>query len=857
MSTVLDLAVAISLTDRVSGGITNIIRNFGLMKNASQEVQRSMNSFKNMAWTGGIFAAGGIASFVGLTNAIKDTIDVAAEFQDVMNDVKIAAFGKDLVDKTKLQEINEVVADLTKGFEKLGVATKFSDTSTAQAALGMLKGGLDKQFLLGSELNGEYNYSGLAATMYAAQLGKTDPNTAGDFIAKQKAAFNLSPDRTLEAVNFYTKTSAASTMDFKDLMSGMLTASGVAGTLGMTPEDTALLVAATGTYTKDGGSAGTFTKDFLDRLIPHTKKQKEAMSDLGWMKSDGTSIFFDSDGKNKGADFLFSELQKASQKFRPDQFQNMMHKVFLEQGKNTALALATSSKVYSEIKGNVGNQLDMYQQIEIQMSGTKNLMESLGETWKIIKRLLGEPFLDPLSESIKKLNKLMGDFVIPWLKAHPEVVKVITILTIAGTTFLSIAGLIMVSVAAFGALTTALGAAGIGFGAIAAISGGVILAIGAIAAVGYLIYSNWDKIKPYASAVWEYVSTKTTNAWNSIMAAVGPAAREVWSIIQSAWSEIRRWTDENWDDISKTIGIVWQLIKNTIDTHITMISFIVGAAWDAITILTKTYWPVIKDVIKLNWDLVSGLLKVGMKLLQGDWSGAWEAVKDTASKVWNDIKSMFGSSFDSIQKSFINFQIIVGKGVLLIIGNIQKLFPTLLTLVEVFDKVAGTNFAEEINRKINSVIANTKRELASLNQQKINIEVSAQIKDAKTNYSGKEYMNIVKNYIDGSHYNGLYNVPYDNYLGLLHKDEMVLTKSQADSVRKGQNNSQVVKPPQRQSSIVIGNGGSLVSIGSVQQQPGENAEAFADRVARKAVAIMSRNSKMGRLTTGTTGGGIG
>lgn len=43
--------------------------------------------------------------------------------------------------------------------------------------------------------------------------------------------------------------------------------------------------------------------------------------------------------------------------------------------------------------------------------------------------------------------------------------------------------------------------------------------------------------------------------------------------------------------------------------------------------------------------------------------------------------------------------------------------------------------------------------------------------------------------VDGSHANGLNRVPFDNYRAELHKDEMVLTKNQAENYRKGGNKS--------------------------------------------------------------------
>ncbi|WP_010502813.1 phage tail tape measure protein [Paenibacillus elgii] len=663
MSSILDLAISISLADHISSGIKGIIGNFKLMEKASDDAKKKMESFKTMGWVGGTVGIAGALGFNAVTDAVIGATKAAADFEDVMTNVKMAAFGKDLLDKNKAGEIKQTLDDLTLGFEKLGIATKFSDKAAAETSLGMLRGGIDKEFILGTkDAKGKYNYSGLTAAMYSAQLGDIDPQSSGDFIAKQKAAFNMNGDRTLEAVNFYAKTAAASTMDMKSLIPGMLTASGVAGTLGMTPEDTALLVAATGTYTKDGGSAGTFTKDFLDRLIPHTKKQKEAMAELGWLKGDGTSIFFNESGKIKGSDFLFQTLQETSKKFRPDQFQNMMSKVFLEQGKNTALALANQSQVYSDIKGNVNNQLDMYQQVDMQMQNTKSIAESFAETWSVVKRVFGDPFLEPVKAGLSAVKGIL-EGVIPWAKEHPQVIKIVTAVALGATAFLAIGGAITVGVAAFGALSTALAAASIGLGTVALISGGVVAAIVAIGGAAYLIYKNWDSISPYVSSVWDSVKSATLSVWDKIKPHITGAASEIKSSVIGGFSSIASFFNEIWPQVKSIVSDVWPYISAIVSIHIKFIWFEVKTTAMAIWYTLKFVWTVVKeeaivawtliqDYIKLTVDFISGIVKVGVKLLQGDWAGAGDAMKETTSKLWSNVKQLFTDGLSGITRVF-------------------------------------------------------------------------------------------------------------------------------------------------------------------------------------------------------------
>ena len=57
----------------------------------------------------------------------------------------------------------------------------------------------------------------------------------------------------------------------------------------------------------------------------------------------------------------------------------------------------------------------------------------------------------------------------------------------------------------------------------------------------------------------------------------------------------------------------------------------------------------------------------------------------------------------------------------------------------------------------------------------------------------ESYFNSLNGNLDGSHRNGLANVPFDGYRAELHKGEMVLTQAQADRYRNTQAQGTVVQ----------------------------------------------------------------
>lgn len=773
MSTVLDLAIAISVADFATSSVNRIIGQFRLLQGASQETLRQMDRFRNIAFGGAVLTGAGVLGFKAVSNAIQASAEEAMKFEDVMNNVKITGFGKDLIDTNKAKETKKTIDELTTGFEKLGIATKFSDKSVAEAAHGMLSGGMEKEFLLGSkDKKGRYNYSGLSATMFAAQLGNIDPHESGDFIAKMKSAYNMNADKTLEAVNFFTKTAAASTLNMKELIPGMLTAGGAGGSMGLSAQDTALLVAATATYTKDGASAGTYTKDFIDRLVPKSKKQKETMEQLGWLKKNGQSIFFNDDGKIKDADYITKVLQESAKNHKSDEFKAMMHKVFLAQGERTAIALAAPSNIYGSIKGNIGNQLDMYQQIKIQMSGTLNTLETMKETWNITKRVFGEPFLDPLKNAFKGFNTFLGDHIIQWGKAHPTIIRAVGAFGLISTSLMTVAGIGMVLYGAFGALNLAMAAAGITLGGIAAACAPVALAIGAVAVLGYGISELWKKNEAFRnnmSAIWEDIKSAVVRATTPI--------RLLWSAFGD---EIKTMAGGAWNEVKLTIKFALEVVGNTVAAALNFITFNWSGAWDNLKNIVKAGATFIKDVFSEKFrvldDITNGTLTrvvnafknlpstignfandMGSKM--GSWFKNMPSIKEWAEKQhkenirqfgeWgSNISDWFSNTKDKISESLNNWGKSISAWFQKMPGNITKFFKNWTTNV--------VAFFNDIPNKIGSAVSGIGKAFSNIfkGSEKIGSDLVKKITSGAKKEKRSFMDNLGKTIVDGIVFTG-------------------------------------------------------------------------------------------------------
>ncbi|MCG9966875.1 phage tail tape measure protein [Pelotomaculum terephthalicicum JT] len=218
MSTVLDLAIAISVTDFATSGVKNIISQFSLLQSATDETKKKMDSLKNFAWGGGIAAAIGTAGVLVTTTIGTEAVKQAANLQEVMTEIK-AQFGKDITDLSKYDEVAAKMEEIKDLSNRLGLQTTFSNIGVGQAILELQKGGIDYQNIV----NGAAE-----ATVKFAQLNKMAPEAAAELMVQARAGFQLTGQQMLDTADIITKVAAASSAEAVDIQRGLGNMAGVA-----------------------------------------------------------------------------------------------------------------------------------------------------------------------------------------------------------------------------------------------------------------------------------------------------------------------------------------------------------------------------------------------------------------------------------------------------------------------------------------------------------------------------------------------------------------------------------------------------------------------------------------------------
>ncbi|UED72158.1 phage tail tape measure protein [Brevibacillus sp. HD3.3A] len=975
MSTILDIAIALSLSDRVTNGVNNIISQFRLMNGATEEAQRRMDSFKNMAWTGGAFAAGGALAFAAVTKTASEALERAGNLQEVMTEIKSLTFGKDLFDPTKADEISGKMRIIENLATRLGLETTFSNIDAGQAIVELQKGGIKYQDIV----NGAAE-----ATIKFAQLNKMAPTAAAELMVQTRAGFQLIGEQMLGAADIVTKVAATSSANAADINRGLGNMAGVATQMWGTRNkyeqvlDSSALVALTRTQTPEGASAGTFVRNFLERLVPQTKRQTEMMDSVGWLDAQGKSVFLDYSKdprgqlksaleiakilrKTVGAGMVITnekdiekQFELAQQGMGTDKLIKLFHKVFGEQGGRTAYTLLrTGEGSLEEIMSGVDDQLSLTERVRFQMENYNQVLDTAREAWNTFLSALGSPLLGAATKFFAYLNDQLSRAAI-FFQEHPQVSRYMFAVAGGVSAFVALTGIVLVSIAAFGALRTALEVAGIGFGRVFALSGLAALAIAGIGTAIYLIYEHWDDIVPYAEAVWSGVKEAAEPSIKWYQANVAPVFRAVTDEAVHQLERLEGWLSANKTRIEQFFGfsrkqmsdgndpeafevLEWKMpewmqpvitagekmiaVGKAISDNWSTIEPIVGAAAAAVLaykgyiiateIVTKTItlatkaWALtlalVNNATKIwalaQWALNAamaanpiGLVVAGVAaLIIGGYLlfKNWDDISKKTVELWDNMGALkyallalpfvniFVSSaqlyqkWDEIvlvtKKAKITIEEFGYKGLLFIADLIKsRVMPIVTALLKAFDTIAGTNYASQLQNQFDAMVDSAEKSLKRLTDQKYRIEIEQQVLEVKnSNLTGEEKARVIRDLrINGSHFNGLPYVPFDGYIAELHKGEMVLTSQEANKVRRNNyETGRAVMPTSNSGGgLILQNGASLVSIGTIQQQPGEDADALANRIAdkahRKVLAALKTSGKMGRLTIGTIGGGI-
>lgn len=403
---------------------------------------------------------------------------------------------------------------------------------------------------------------------------------------------------------------------------------------------------------------------------------------------------------------------------------NNLMKAFGSNSTNIFEALAEMTQKFRDWSETVGKSEGFKKFIDyVQQNGPK-IMDLIGNLTMLLVNF--GTAMAPIASKILDVVNAIISFTSNLFEAHPNVAKLVGIMTILGGILLAVVPTIA-QVAIFvkdllipfiswankagivnkvmGALKGVLGklaspltllrtAFGAIVGALGAISAPVWIVIGVITALIGVITYLWKTNEDFRNAV--------TNAWNTIKDKVGEAISGLVTWFQDLWSNIQSTLKPIMPLLQQVGEIAQQVLGATFVGAIQLLMLAFNQIWA----VTQVVWQAIGAIISVAVQLVVGILTAFIQLLSGDFSGAWLTLQTTISNVMDTIWSTIQSIWTTISEFFFSiYNTILGTTISswsemwsFISGNLQSIWSSvssyfnlvLSTIISVMSSVIST-----------------------------------------------------------------------------------------------------------------------------------------------------------------------
>jgi TP901 family phage tail tape measure protein len=577
----------------------------------------------------------------------KDSISLAGDFEAGMAGFGAAAGAGFEPGTEALAEFHDLFIDMGK---KLPVST----SEVQQAAIALVKGGLDPAVIAGGALESSLNFAA-AAGMSLEAAAELTVKQLGSFVPIG-ASVTEQTEFMANAQNLLVKAAGASTLNVDKLGDAMLAAGGQAQASGLKYED---FVTTMGLISPSFGSAaeaGTSFKNFIVRLQPSTEKAKDTMIALGLATEDGASKFYDATGTFIGMREASELLQNATANLTDAERVQALQTIFGNDAMGAANALLNSgAEGYDAFAAKMEAANGVAEQSAAVQQGFNFVMENIKGTIEALQIQIGEYLLPYLTELVTTgnllVNAITGDQA-AFDALSPSLQGVI----VAIQDGITQAGLFMAAFQAWlptiqpildliGAnlmpiLATLAGVLGVVVvGAVASVVASflsIAVPVAAVVAIVYGLYQAWQT---------NFAGIRTTV--ETVMTAVAAFIQVVLAQVMLFWqthgAEIMLFLQTTWDTIYQIFSVALELIRIVVSTVFTAIAGFITAHGTEIQAYLRNAWLIISGIITAALTLIKGIITAALQLIKGDFTGAWTTIKTMSAtfvlQMWQVIKA--------------------------------------------------------------------------------------------------------------------------------------------------------------------------------------------------------------------------
>lgn len=385
------------LAGAVSGVNSRGSQSVGALGQAAQSASAGFDALKAIA-TGallgiGIAAVNAAAQLTqSIGSAINSAISDAGKFEAGMNE-----FGA--VAGDSLAAVGLEVSDFRQQFIALGRELPVSTADVQQAAIQLIKGGIDPATIAAGGLRANLEFAA-AGGLELAQAAEISAKTVGgwsdvNWTAAQRAEF------LAHSTNLMAQAANASTVDVDELVLGLYNAQAAAKSAGISFDETTTTLALVSARFASSSEAGNAFKNFIQRLQPTTKPATEAMQQLGLYTEETGSAFYNAEGNFIGVAAASDLLQQATANLTNEQRSSLLQTIFQSEALPIAAALAEGgAAAYDAMAASISSTSNVQELAAQKQQGYDASLQNLDGSFEALRITIGSGIIPVLTELI-------------------------------------------------------------------------------------------------------------------------------------------------------------------------------------------------------------------------------------------------------------------------------------------------------------------------------------------------------------------------------------------------------------------------------------------------------------------------
>jgi len=705
-----DVVIKLSATDSASGVIERVAHNVRDLGKTVEAQHGAFSALEQVA-VGALRQVGAAAvnlagaGITALADQLRSSIDVAATFESAI--YKFQAVAGDALEKAGFS-----FDAVRKKALELGASTQFSAQQALDAMTELVKGGVAVESVMSDATD---------ATLALAAAAQLDLANAAEIVAKQLGVWGATGVTAAQVADLLASAANASTVDVEELALGLANVGGSARVAGLSFEEVVQTMALISPAFSSAADAGTSLKVFLSRLVPASDAAAEAMRNLGLLTEEGTSKFFDAEGRFIGMEEAAGLLSAAVRYLSEEEKLMALNTIFGSDAIRAAAAIAEAGWQGYEAMGQAMRDAGGAAAAAATMQqGYSYTVDQLNAAIETLQITIGSALLPFMTQLVAKTADNINAFT-AWvsgiLSAEDPVAALANQLGLVGVTTDSVRQ-------AFTDLTTILQST---WNALTgALSGPVGDIRQMLVEAGTAIKPAWDEVVKAFNNLPQTISNAASSiepAWNTIKGAfdklpeiianvvsfIEPAwnalkglfenlpqiISDVVSFIETTWAKIGPSTTDAWNAVSSTIQTVLTKVQEVVTFVISLVMQIWKEHGDEIMAFAINTWNGIMGVIEAAAGFIQEVITQGTELVKMIWNNFGSSIMEIAEFAWNEIRLIVENGLSIVRDVF-------NAATALLRGDWDKAWESIKSAAfSIWDTIKGT--AENLMNSLSDI----------------------------------------------------------------------------------------------------------------------------------------------------------